>query len=121
MLRLGSRKQGLEMMRFVGWASVVMLLGACSAGSKAAAPQYDEECTMATGCAMGLTCVMTVGALNGQCTLPCTATAQCQAVSTKSVCIVSEGYCYDPCIDKINCTNGLNCTMAASMQGTCRR
>jgi hypothetical protein len=101
------------MMRIVCWAFVACAIGACSAGGNAAPGKYNEACTQTMPCAMGLECV------GAQCTMKCTSPTQCQSLSKAGTC-ASSGYCYDECVDKINCPNGLSCVMAGTQQGTCR-
>jgi hypothetical protein len=101
------------MKRIVCWTFVACVIGACSAGSKAAPGKYNEACTETMACGTGLECV------GGQCSMKCMSIAQCQSLSKAGTC-TSSGYCYDECQDKINCPNGLDCVMAGQAQGTCR-
>jgi hypothetical protein len=84
---------------------------ACSGSEEDVPGQYAEPCADGnTPCATGLTCV------NNLCTLPCTSATTCMPFSAKAVCNV---YCFEPCMTRSQCPNGLQC-LAGVGQGTCR-
>jgi hypothetical protein len=114
--------QGASMIAILGRLSVVGCIVALAAsnalsagcgGSEEDVPgNYAEPCAGGnTPCAMGLMCV------NNLCTLPCTSANICQPFSNKAIC---DGYCYEPCMTRSQCPNGLICNMVGVQQGTCR-
>ncbi len=97
----------------IGWCSIALFtLAACGGSSKASLGKYGEECTAAMSCAQGLSCT------NSVCTLACQSQVQCQAFSNTATC--TNGYCYEPCHDKTNCPNGLDCVQVTATQGICK-
>lgn len=92
-------------------AASAALFAACGGSEEDVPGQYAEPCASGgTPCATGLMCV------NNLCTLPCTSAAICMPFSAKAVCDV---YCFEPCLTRSQCPNGLICQSAVG-QSTCR-
>lgn len=86
-------------------------LSACGGSEEEIPGQYAEPCASgSTPCATGLTCV------NNLCTLMCSSAQACMPFSDKAVCDV---YCFEPCMTRSQCPNGLIC-QAGVGRGTCR-
>jgi hypothetical protein len=102
------------MARISVWLLVAFVLTACGSGSKAALGAFAEACTPTMACAKGLTCT------NGLCTGACQTDLQCQGFKSGAVCVYN--ICYEPCHDKGNCSNNLDCVLVnmPNTMGICK-
>ena len=105
----------LRRLSVLGCTAVIAAGGAwfvaCGGSEEDVPGQYAEPCADGSmPCATGLSCV------NDLCTLACTSQNTCMPFSAKAVC---EVYCFEPCMTKSQCPNGLIC-QAGIPTGTCR-
>ena len=96
----------------LGVILAISALLACASDEAAPLGKYGELCDAVNLCAQPLACV------NKFCTMRCDNPLTCQQSGAGSTCVGSA--CYTACRDTYTCPNGLVCTMAGSVMGTCR-
>ena len=100
------------MARIAALMLTALVLAACHSGSKASLGAFGEECSATAACGKNLMCT---GSL---CTAACQTDLQCGQVKTGAICY--QGYCYDPCHDRSNCQNSLDCVAVSGSNGICK-
>lgn len=94
--------------------ALLLLSIGCAGDDSPPAGQLWELCDQANPCAEGLTC------LNKFCAVTCPPnnSAACLQAGAGDTC--ASGVCFYGCVGTSTCPSGLVCTMAGTIQGTCR-
>lgn len=115
-MTIASGKQGWCGM-FLCCATLSFALG-CGGDDDTPRGRYTEPCSTSVEhpCEEGLECIAGVN----QCTQSCATTQECRTNLGSDNAYCQGGTCFELCSPTKPCENGLTCTMAGEMNGTCR-